>query len=143
METTNIEVQSEKGCLPVRKHPDDAAFDLVTSERFTILANQTLTVNTGTKLSIPRGYAGLVLSRSGLAASGITVVNSPGLIDAGYLGEIKVLLHNARRVRTFEAGTRIAQIMFIKLPSVNLQVVQELTATTLRGENGLGSTGIN
>lgn len=145
METANIEVQQvKKGCLPVKKHPDDAAFDLIASEKFTILTNQILTVNTGVKLSIPPGYAGFVLSRSGLASSGISVANGVGLIDSGYLGEIKVLLHNSRRVRTFEEGTRIAQILFVKLSPVTLEVVPELTTlTTLRGENGLGSTGIN
>lgn len=143
MKIANIEVVAETNCLPVKKHPDDAAFDLVCSEKFTILTNQILTVPTGVKLSIPAGYAGFVLSRSGLSSSGITVINAPGLIDAGYLGEIKVLLHNSRRPRTFETGTRIAQILFIELSQISLQVVPELTTTSLRGENGLGSTGIN
>lgn len=144
MQAANIEVVAEKNCFPTKKHPDDAAYDLTTPKPITLLANQILTVDTGIKMSIPQGYAGLILSRSGLAASGITVVNSPGLIDSGYLGEIRVILHNSRRVRRFDAGARIAQILFIEVTPVTLKAVSEFTtATTLRGENGLGSTGIN
>lgn len=143
MKTANIEVVAETNCLPSKKHPDDAAFDLICSQKFTILTNQILTVPVGVRLSIPAGYAGLIMSRSGLASSGIIVINAPGVIDAGYLGEIQVLLYNSRSPRTFDAGTRIAQILFIELPQTTLQVVPELTTTSLRGENGLGSTGIN
>ena len=143
MKTANIEVQAEKDwMLPTKKHPSDAAFDLQCVEDFTILTNQIIAVSTGIKISIPHGFAGFIMSRSGLATSGITVANGVGLIDSGYLGEIKVILHNSRRVQTFEAGSRIAQILFIELPTVNFDIVPQLTVTTLRGENGLGSTGI-
>jgi dUTPase len=141
MAEITIEVQAETNCLPEKKHPDDAAFDLKCRDKFTIRPNQILNVRTGVRISIPSGYAGEIFSRSGLAASGITVLG--GLIDAGYTGEIIVILHNSRSPRTFEAGTRIAQILFREVPQVNLQFVSELSTATLRGENGLGSTGIN
>lgn len=143
MAEITIEVQAETNCLPEKKHPDDAAFDLKCRDKFTIRPNQILNVRTGVRVSIPSGYAGEIFSRSGLAASGITVANGVGLIDAGYTGEIIVILHNSRSPRTFEAGDRIAQILFREVPQVNLQIVSELSTATLRGENGLGSTGIN
>lgn len=124
-------------------HKGDAALDLRCTKEFAVPGNATVKVETGIKLEIPDGYAGLVLPRSGLAADkGITVLNTPGLIDSGYRGEVCVLLHNTRQVMTsFDAGDRIAQLMFIKVPGVQMLRVDELSDSE-RGEGGFGSTGV-
>ena len=97
---------------------------------------------TGVALAIPEGLAGLVLPRSGLAARhGVGVVNSPGLIDSGYRGEVKVLLvnHGAERVE-FARGERIAQLLITPVPVIEMIEVDELD-DTVRGSGGFGSTG--
>jgi dUTP pyrophosphatase len=99
-------------------------------------------VPTGLAVAIPEGYAGFVQPRSGLAArDGITVVNSPGLIDAGYRGEIQVVLLNTDRERTFsaEAGERIAQLVVLAVPELTLREVEDLPPSE-RGVRGFGSS---
>jgi dUTP pyrophosphatase len=100
-------------------------------------------VPTGLAIALPDGYAGFVQPRSGLAASrGITVVNSPGLIDSGYRGEVKVVLLNTDREATFvaEPGDRIAQLVVLAVPQVELVEVDRLPGSS-RGSGGFGSTG--
>ena len=100
------------------------------------------TVATGLAVAIPRGYAGYVQPRSGLAADhGITMVNAPGLVDSGYRGELRVVLLNTDRNRAFEIepGMRIAQLVLLPVPPVELRVVDELPASD-RGERGFGSS---
>ena len=99
-------------------------------------------VPTGLAVAIPDGYAGFVQPRSGLASRhGITIVNAPGLIDSGYRGELMVVLHNTDRTRAFvvEAGMRIAQLVVLPIPEVELVEVDELPATE-RGGRGFGSS---
>jgi dUTP pyrophosphatase len=99
-------------------------------------------VPTGLAVAIPEGYAGFVQPRSGLAAErGITVVNSPGLIDSGYRGEIRVVLLNTDREETFvaEAGDRIAQLVVLPAPGLELVELEELPASE-RGVRGFGSS---
>jgi dUTP pyrophosphatase len=128
--------------LPQRAYPGDAGLDLAACERVELQPGDRAVVPTGLALAIPEGYAGFVQPRSGLAARhGIAVVNSPGLIDAGYRGEIKVVLLNTDREQTFvaEAGERIAQLVILPVPEVELVELDELPATE-RGAQGFGSS---
>ena len=109
----------------------------------TIEPGSRASVGTGVAVAIPEGHAGLVLPRSGLAAKhGIALVNAPGLIDAGYRGEIRVLLLNTDRDERFQIapGDRIAQLVVVPIPAMTPFWVDELPASE-RGEDGFGSTG--
>ena len=128
--------------LPERAYGGDAGFDLAACERVRLAPGERATVPTGLAVAIPEGYAGFVQPRSGLAAThGISVVNSPGLIDSGYRGEIRVVLLNTDRERSFEAGPgeRIAQLVVLALPLVTLREVDELPPSE-RGARGFGSS---
>lgn len=132
---------------PDLANADDAGFDLRALEDGEIYKEQTKVVGTGLAVEIPRGYAGFVQSKSGLASKGIFVTNSPGLIDAGYRGEIKVILTNlgaADYPYKYKAGDKIAQIVFLPIESPHLKEVDyaELSETE-RGTGGLGSSGRN
>jgi dUTP pyrophosphatase len=129
--------------LPVRAHDDDAGYDLCAIEAATIAPGERAMVGTGIAIELPAGHAGLVLPRSGLAARhGISLVNAPGLIDAGYRGELKVLLLNTDREAAFEiaAGDRIAQLVVIAVATTEV-VESDALAATARGEGGFGSSG--
>jgi len=128
--------------LPERAYAGDAGLDLAACERVTLQPGERKVVGTGLAVAIPDGYAGFVLPRSGLAARhGIGKVNSPGLIDSGYRGEVRVVLLNTDREGVFEVepGMRIAQLVILQLPPVELEVVDELPASE-RGERGFGSS---
>jgi dUTP pyrophosphatase len=128
--------------LPVQAYPGDAGLDLVACEGVRLAPGQRAVVPTGIAVEIPEGYAGFVQPRSGLAARhGIAVVNSPGLIDSGYRGEIRVVLLNTDRDAEFvvEPGMRIAQLVVVPVASVRLVEVTEL-ATSERGARGFGSS---
>lgn len=126
---------------PEKQHEQDAAWDLCALEYTPIPARGWATVHTGLRIGIPEGYAGLILSRSGLASRGIYVVNAPGVIDAGYTGEVKVVLGNLHELNSFDinAGQRIAQLMI--LPLLDYYLLPGNILTGMRGENGFGSTG--
>lgn len=129
--------------LPGRAHDDDAGLDLRASEPATIGPGERAAVGTGVAVAIPPGHAGLVLPRSGLALKhGIALVNAPGLIDAGYRGEIRVLLLNTDRETAFELepGDRIAQLLVVAFAPVAAVEASELSETA-RGTGGFGSTG--
>jgi dUTP pyrophosphatase len=129
--------------LPGRAYAGDAGFDLVACERVVLAPGERASVGTGLAVAIPEGHAGFVQPRSGLAArNGITIVNSPGLIDAGYRGEILVILLNTdpRESFTVEPGMRIAQLVLVQLPPTELVEVAELPASE-RGPRGHGSSG--
>lgn len=134
------------GCKPQRQHDDDAAFDLVANITQPVIINPGYTevIPTGVKLGLTHPEYALVLSRSGLAAKfSISVLNAPGLIDSGYRGEVKVILHNSGLAPyKVQAGDRIAQLMILRQAPVILNVTTSLDETT-RGEGGLGSTGIS
>ncbi|MDQ3668714.1 MAG: dUTP diphosphatase [Actinomycetota bacterium] len=128
--------------LPGRAYGDDAGLDLATCERVELGPGERAVVSTGLAVAIPPGHAGFVQPRSGLAAKhGIAVVNSPGLIDAGYRGEIRVVLLNTDRDRTFtaEVGDRIAQLVILAVPEVEIAEVDELPESE-RGVRGFGSS---
>jgi dUTP pyrophosphatase len=128
--------------LPERAYAGDAGVDLAACERIELRPGERAVVSTGLAVAIPEGYAGFVQPRSGLAArDGITVVNSPGLIDSGYRGEIQVVLLNTDREETFiaESGERIAQLVVLAVPDVSVREVEELPASE-RGVRGFGSS---
>jgi dUTP pyrophosphatase len=129
--------------LPARAYAGDAGIDLAACDRHELEPGERAVVGTGLAVELPVGYAGFVQPRSGLAAEhGITIVNSPGLIDAGYRGEVMVILLNTDRDATFvvEPGMRIAQLVVLSLVDVDLVEVDELE-TSERGRRGHGSSG--
>jgi dUTP pyrophosphatase len=129
--------------LPERAHPGDAGLDLRSTVDVEVGPGERAMVPTGLAVAIPDGYAGLVLPRSGLASRhGLTMANAPGLIDAGYRGEVICAVVNLDRsepVRIAE-GDRIAQLVIVAVPDVTPTFVDELPRST-RGEEGFGSTG--
>jgi dUTP pyrophosphatase len=131
--------------VPERAHLGDAGYDLRSVERFDLAPGGRALVRTGISVAIPEGYAGLVLPRSGLAIRhGISLVNTPGLIDSGYRGEIRVPLINHDRQETFriEEGTRIAQLVLVRAAVAYFAEVEFLeSAADGRGEGGFGSSG--
>ena len=131
--------------LPARAHDDDAGYDLCAIEAATLAPGKRAMVRTGIAIELPSGHAGLVLPRSGLAARhGIALVNAPGLIDAGYRGELQVLLLNTDREATFEIapGDRIAQLVVVAVAPTEVVETGALAATA-RGEGGFGSSGVS
>lgn len=130
--------------IPTRAHEDDAGLDLVAVEDVTLdPAGGRAMIGTGIAVQIPEGWAGLVCPRSGLAAKhGIGVVNGPGVIDAGYRGEVRVVLVNHDPYEEFEisAGDRIAQLVVVPALVGEVEVVEELAPAT-RDASGFGSTG--
>jgi dUTP pyrophosphatase len=132
-----------RAVLPARAHEDDAGLDLRALEGATLAPGARAMIRTGLALELPPGHAGLVLPRSGLAARhGIALVNAPGLIDAGYRGELQVLLLNTDRTEAFtlEPGERIAQLVVVPVALPAPVEVAEL-APAARGDGGFGSTG--
>ena len=128
--------------VPARAYAGDAGLDLAATERIELGPGERAVVPTGLAVAIPEGYAGFVQPRSGLASRhGITIVNTPGLVDSGYRGELMVVLHNTDRAEPFvvEAGMRIAQLVVLPIPEVELVEVDELPATE-RGVRGFGSS---
>ena len=128
--------------LPERSYAGDAGLDLATCEAIRLAPGERALVSTGLAVAIPEGHAGFVQPRSGLAArDGITVVNSPGLVDAGYRGEIQVVLLNTDREHTFtaEPGERIAQLVVLAVPELTLREVANLPPSE-RGVRGFGSS---
>jgi dUTP pyrophosphatase len=130
--------------LPVRARNGDAGLDLTACEAVTLGPGGRAAVGTGLAVAIPEGHAGLVVPRSGLALRhGLAVVNAPGVIDAGYRGEVRVILLNTDRDHPFtvEPGMRIAQLLVVPALPVEIVETAELTATE-RGEGGFGSSGV-
>jgi dUTP pyrophosphatase len=128
--------------VPHQAYEGDAGFDLAACDRFVLGPGERAVVATGIAVEIPEGYAGFVQPRSGLAARhGIGVVNSPGLIDSGYRGEIKVVLINTDRAEAFvvDPGMRIAQLVVGPVAAVRMLEVDELAGSD-RGAHGFGSS---
>jgi dUTP pyrophosphatase len=135
---------TETARLPARAHEEDAAFDLCADAELELAPGARATVPTGVALALPAGVCALVVPRSGLAARhGITVLNSPGLIDPGYRGELLVILHNsdAREVFVVARGERIAQLLMLAPERCTLKPVSDELPETSRGTGGLGSSG--
>jgi dUTP pyrophosphatase len=133
----------DNAVIPRRAYPGDAGLDLHSVDDLVIGPGERAAVGTGIAIEIPAGQAGLVLPRSGLAARhGIALVNAPGLIDAGYRGEVRVLLLNTDRSDAFTiaAGDRIAQLVIVRIETPEVTEAIEL-AESERGAGGFGSSG--
>jgi dUTP pyrophosphatase len=129
--------------LPVYAHPGDAGADLVTTQDVRLEPGERVVAGTGIAIALPDGYAAFVHPRSGLAVRyGVTIVNAPGTVDAGYRGEIKVTLLNTDRVNavTFKRGDRIAQLVVQRVERATFREAAELPGS-VRGDGGFGSTG--
>jgi dUTP pyrophosphatase len=132
----------EDAIVPVQAYEGDAGLDLAACDRVEIAPGERALVSTGLALAIPDGFAGFVQPRSGLAAEhGITIVNTPGLVDSGYRGEVKVILLNTDSARTFvvEPGMRIAQLVVVPVAEIEPVEVEELPESE-RGVCGFGSS---
>jgi dUTP pyrophosphatase len=144
MVTVPVVALSEGASVPRYAHDGDAGCDLVATHRAELAAGGgRAVVGCGIAVAIPEGYAGFVLPRSGLAANhGVTCLNAPGLVDAGYRGELRVVLVNTDPVTPFvvEPGDRIAQLVVQKVEHVTFRRDEELESTS-RGAGGFGSTG--
>jgi dUTP pyrophosphatase len=130
--------------LPERAYEGDAGVDLVACERVELQPGDRATVGTGIAVAIPEGHAGFVQPRSGLAARhGISIVNTPGLIDSGYRGEVRVILLNTDAHKAFvvEPGMRIAQLVVVPVAPLEIVEVEELPETE-RGVRGFGSSAV-
>jgi len=128
--------------LPTRAHSGDAGIDLRSAETVVIAGEGWLSVGTGVAVAIPTGHVGLVAPRSGLAARhGIGVANGPGVVDAGFRGELRVILINhGQEAVTIERGERIAQLVVVPMVEIEFEEVEELP-DSVRGEGGFGSSG--
>ncbi|HEY1355909.1 MAG TPA: dUTP diphosphatase [Solirubrobacterales bacterium] len=138
-----VKLLNDEARLPLRAHDGDAGLDLHASEAAHLGPGERWSVGTGIAIEIPDGNAGLVLPRSGLARKhGIALVNAPGLIDAGYRGEVRVLLLNTDPAETFriEVGDRIAQLVIAPIAAADV-VEAEALGETARGDGGFGSSG--
>jgi dUTP pyrophosphatase len=134
---------TEGAAAPTRAHEGDAGLDLYACEAAHLGPGERWSVGTGVAVEIPEGHAGMVLPRSGLARDhGISVVNSPGLIDAGYRGEVRVLLLNTDPAEVFriEPGARIAQLVIAPIALADPVEVESLSESA-RGDGGFGSSG--
>jgi dUTP pyrophosphatase len=140
---TDVEVLLTGEHLPVYAHPGDGGADLISAERIELGPGERALIGTGTAVALPDGYVGLVVPRSGLAIKhGLTLVNTPGILDAGYRGEIKVIMLNTDRSEpyTIEPGDRIAQLVIMPVTRARFVPVERLPGSH-RGEGGFGSTG--
>lgn len=147
MTTVSIPIKrlDESLDMPAYAYAGDAGLDLRAAEDTVLAPFERKLVSCGIAMAIPRGYAGFVLPRSGLAAKhGISIVNAPGLIDSNYRGEIKAILVNLDPKEPFviSHGDRIAQIVILETPAVMLEEADELDETD-RGSGGFGSSGVH
>ncbi len=139
----SVEVLITSATVPAYAHPGDAGADLTATEAVVLQPGERATVGTGVAIALPDGFAAFVVPRSGLAAKhGITIVNSPGTVDAGYRGEIRVTLLNTdtRSAYAVEPGDRIAQLVIAPVARARFIPVESLPGSH-RGESGFGSTG--
>jgi dUTP pyrophosphatase len=135
---------SEKATLPTRAHDNDAGLDIYAAEGARIPPGARVSVGTGLAVAVPEGLAGLVLPRSGLALKhGVTLINSPGLIDPGYRGEVRVVLLNTDQTMDYQCkpGDRIAQLLLVPIATASPMQADALDAST-RGAGGFGSSGL-
>ena len=139
----SVEVLISAAAVPSYAHPGDAGADLISTDALVLEPGQRATVGTGVSIALPDGYVAFVVPRSGLAAKhGITVVNSPGTVDAGYRGEIRVTLLNTDSTEAYPVavGDRIAQLIVLPVSRARFVPVETLPGSD-RGSGGFGSTG--
>ncbi len=147
MKTIKLKIKILDKSIPSPKyaHPGDAGLDLYSSIDCKLKPLERKLIPTGIKISIPQGYAGFIQPRSGLAAkNGISIVNTPGLIDSGYRGEVCAILINLDPKNVFKVkkGDKICQLVIQKVEKFNLEITEDLDETS-RGEGGFGSTDFN
>jgi dUTP pyrophosphatase len=138
-----LEYYLEPGAIaPMFAHKDsDAGMDLYTPVNVTIYPMKQEVIDTKVRVFISQGYYGAIVPKSGLALEGITITNSPGTIDSGYIGTIKAIIYNSGKfTKDFRAGDKICQLIIKKREKVDMKQVYEIPET-IRGENGFGSTG--
>ncbi len=143
MTTLQIRRLDASIALPAYQHDGDAGLDLCAAQDASIAPGERAVIGTGIAVAIPDGFVGLVVPRSGLAVrAGLSMVNTPGIVDSGYRGEVKIALinHDLREAIVIARGERIAQLVITPVASVTIEEVDELS-TTVRGEGGFGSTG--
>ena len=141
----SVDVLIVADSLPRYAHPGDAGADLTAAESVTLAPGQRATLGTGVSIALPDGYVAFVVPRSGLAAKhGITIVNSPGTVDAGYRGELRVTVMNTDQSESYSiaSGDRIAQLVVMPVSRARFVPVETLPGSH-RGEGGFGSTGYN
>ncbi|HEY0249341.1 MAG TPA: dUTP diphosphatase [Gryllotalpicola sp.] len=141
--TETVDVPIVSPAVPVYAHPGDAGADLRSAEAVRLEPGQRATVGTGVAVALPEGYVGFVVPRSGLAARhGITIVNAPGAVDAGYRGELRVTLLNTDATEPYDVavGDRIAQLVLVPVARASFLPVDALPES-VRGTGGFGSTG--
>lgn len=143
MKQTEVLIACAPNMVPIYAEAGDAGADLRSTEAFTIAPGERQLVKTGISIALQDGFVGLVHPRSGLALKhGITVLNAPGTVDAGYRGEIMVtLLNTSNEDFTIEVGDRIAQLVIQEVYRARFVLVEELPASS-RGNNGFGSSGV-
>lgn len=131
---------SEDAKIPERQHKNDSGYDIFSVEDVTLKVGEVKAVKTGLRMELPGGMEAQIRPRSGLSLSGLTIMNSPGTIDAGYRGEIKIILGNLLGNEiSISKGDRIAQMVFARTEHPRLKI--ESVDESERGENGFGSTG--
>ena len=146
MKNVDIRIKklTEEAIIPQYANDGDAGLDVCSIEDIEINPGQRKFIHTGLAIEIPEGFAGFMQPRSGLAIKhGISIVNTPGLIDSGYRGELKIILINTDKSEPFHIskGDRVAQLVIQEVPHINLIEVDDLN-TSKRGEKGFGSSGI-
>ena len=137
-----IKLLNESAILPQKQHDSDAGYDLFSIEDLILKPNEIHKVKTGIAIQIPTNYGGLVLPRSGLSSKhGISLINTPGLIDSGYRGELLIpLINHSVNEYEIDKHERIAQLILIESPEVNIEVASDLDDSD-RDSKGFGSTG--
>ncbi len=144
MSTINIKIKrlNENAILPEKQHDSDAGYDLHSIEEIILRPNKIYKIRTGIAIQIPNHYAGLVLPRSGLSSKyGISLINTPGLIDSGYRGELLIpLINHSSNEYTINKTERVAQLILIEIPEVKIEVTSDLDESD-RESKGFGSTG--
>jgi len=138
----NIVFLNKNAQLPSKQHNIDIGYDLHSCNQYDLIPNQVTFVETGISIELPVGCAGFILPRSGLASKhSVTSINSPGLIDPGYTGEIKIpLINHSDELYTLKQGERFAQLVLIDVNNANFKVVEKLN-DSIRSDKGFGSTG--
>ncbi len=138
----NIVLLNENAKLPSKQHELDIGYDIYSSSENELIPKKVTFIETGISLQLPAGCAGFILPRSGLASKySITSINSPGLIDPGYTGEIKIpLINHSDEVYNMNTNERFAQLVLINVNNVNFKIVDKLDES-IRADKGFGSTG--
>ena len=138
----NIVLLNKEAKLPEKQHELDIGYDLYSLNSYELLPNIVTRIETGICIELPQSFAGFILPRSGLASKhSITSINSPGLVDPGYTGEIIIpLINHSKETYILSKGERFAQLVVINVENINFNIVNELDETD-RSDKGFGSTG--